>query len=116
MVTRRLKCAGPGLSRGTRCRTGNADVLGTHDPPTHAGADKGYDEAAFIADVRQLNFTPHVAPNVHARRSTSPVDGRTTRHAGYAASPRKRKLVEEGSGWGKCAGLLRKLHHRGRRR
>ncbi|MEO8755617.1 MAG: IS5 family transposase [Casimicrobiaceae bacterium] len=77
------------------------------------GADKGYDEDGFIADVRRLNITPHVAPNLHARRTTSAVDTRTTRHAGYAVSQRKRKLVEEGFGWGKCVGLLRKLHHRG---
>jgi hypothetical protein len=44
------------------------------------------------------------------------VDGRTTRHAGYAVSQRKRKLVEEGFGWQKCVGLLRKLHHRGRQK
>jgi transposase len=77
------------------------------------GADKGYDEDAFIADVRQLNITPHVAPNLHSRRTCSAVDARTTRHVGYAISQRKRKLVEEGFGWGKCVGLLRQLHHRG---
>ena len=42
------------------------------------------------------------------------MDGRTTRHPGYAVSQRKRKLVEEGFGWQKCVGLLRKLHPRGR--
>jgi transposase len=78
------------------------------------GADKGYDEDGFIADVRRLGITPHVAPNTHARRLRSAVDGRTTRHTGYAISQRKRKLVEEGFGWQKCVGLLRKLHHRGR--
>ena len=78
------------------------------------GGDKGYDEDDFIAAVRQLHVTPHIAPNLHARRTTSAVDGRTTRHPGYAVSQRKRKLVEEGFGWAKCIGLLRKLHHRGR--
>ena len=78
------------------------------------GADKGYDEDAFIAAVRQLTITPHVAPNLHARRTRSAIDGRTTRHAGYAISQRKRKLVEEGFGWAKCVGLVRKLRHRGR--
>lgn len=78
------------------------------------GADKGYDEDDFIAAVRQLDITPHVAPNLHTRRTTSAVDGRTTRHPGYVISQRKRKLVEEGFGWAKCVGLLRKLHHRGR--
>lgn len=77
------------------------------------GADKGYDTEDFIADIRRLRITPHVAPNVHPRRHRSTVDRRTTRHAGFAISQRKRKLVVEGFGWGKCVGLLRKLHHRG---
>lgn len=78
------------------------------------GADKGYDEDTFLAAVRALHVTPHVAPNLHVRRTRSAVDRRTTRHPGYAVSQRKRKLVEEGFGWAKCIGLLRKLHHRGR--
>jgi transposase len=78
------------------------------------GADKGYDTPAFIAGVRALGCTPHVSPNRHRYRRRSTVDGRTTRHPGYAVSQRKRKLVEEGFGWQKCVGLLRKLHHRGR--
>ena len=77
------------------------------------GGDKGYDAGDFVDAVRQLQITPHIAPNVHARRARSGVDRRTTRHAGYAVSQRKRKLVEEGFGWAKCVGLLRKLHHRG---
>jgi len=78
------------------------------------GADKGYDTPEFIAGVRALGFTPHVSPNRHRYRWRSTVDGRTTRHAGYLVSQRKRKLVEEGFGWHKSVGLLRKLHHRGR--
>ena len=78
------------------------------------GADKGYDTPDFIAGVRALGFTPHVSPNRHRFRSRSTVDGHTTRHAGYVVSQRKRQLVEEGFGWHKSVGLLRKLHHRGR--
>lgn len=78
------------------------------------GGDKGYDTLDFIAGVRRLGFTPHVSPNVHRTRHRSFVDGRTTRHPGFLVSQRKRKLVEEGFGWQKCVGLLRKLHHRGR--
>jgi transposase len=77
------------------------------------GGDKGYDAGDFVDALRQLHITPHIAPNVHARRRASAVDRRTTRHAGYVISQRKRKLVEEGFGWGKCVGLLRKLRHRG---
>lgn len=78
------------------------------------GADKGYDTDAFVAQVRARNVTPHISPNVHARRKHSAIDARTTRHAGFGVSQRKRKLVEEGFGWQKGVGLLRKLHHRGR--
>ena len=78
------------------------------------GADKGYDTADFVAGARECNTTPHVAQNIHARRAESAIDDRTTRHAGYVVSQVKRKLVEEGFGWGKTIGGLRKLHHRGR--
>jgi len=78
------------------------------------GADKGYDTADFVAGVRACHTSPHVSPNIHARRPRSAIDGRTTRHAGFAVSQLKRKLIEEGFGWGKTIGGLRKLHHRGR--
>lgn len=77
--------------------------------PRTVGADKGYDTRAFVEGARALDVTPHVAPNA----KQSAIDGRTTRHAGYAVSQRKRKPVEEVFGWGKTVGLLRKLRHRG---
>lgn len=75
------------------------------------GADKGYDVRRVIEGLRAAGVTPHVAQHTTRRRST--IDGRTTRHAGYAASQRRRKLIEEGFGWSKTVGLLRKLRHRG---
>lgn len=75
------------------------------------GADKLYDTKEFVAGCRAMGFTPHVAQNTSGRSSM--IDGRTTRHPGYAASQRQRKKVEEGFGWGKTVGLLRKLRHRG---
>ena len=77
------------------------------------GADKGYDSAALVTGARACGVTPHVAQNIHATKSTSAIDQRTTRHAGYAISQVKRKLVEEAFGWGKTIGGLRKLHQRG---
>jgi transposase len=74
------------------------------------GADKGYDAVDFVAEVRALGVTPHVA----AKNRCSAIDGRTTRHASYAVSQRRRKLVEEPFGWMKTVGGLRKLRHRGR--
>lgn len=78
------------------------------DGQVTVGADKGYDTKGFVADVRTLNATPHVAQKKH-----SAVDGRTTRHEGYKISQQKRKRVEEIFGWMKTVGGLRKLRHRG---
>jgi transposase len=79
------------------------------------GADKGYDTADFIAGCRGRDVTPHVACTSDVRRRSA-IDGRTTRHPGYAVSQRKRKRVEEIFGWLKTVGVLRKTRHRGRAR
>jgi transposase len=76
------------------------------------GADKGYDTKDFIAECRHMNVTPHVAQNVN-RNGGSAIDGRTTRHEGYAISQRKRKRIEECFGWMKTIALVRKVRHRG---
>jgi len=74
-------------------------------------ADKAYDTVDFVAELRQMDVTPHIAQHTTKRRSA--IDRRTTRHAGYDVSQRKRKLVEQGFGWMKTVGGLRKLRHRG---
>jgi transposase len=78
------------------------------------GADKNYDTREFVAQLRELEVTPHVAQNDTRRRSA--IDGRTTRHAGYVISQQKRKRVEEIFGWLKTVGGCRKLRHRGHER
>ena len=75
------------------------------------GADKGYDTTDFVAEMRRLGVTPHVSQNTNARRSA--IDGRTTRHPGYAISVRVRKRIEEVFGWIKTVGGLCKTRHRG---
>lgn len=74
--------------------------------------DKGFDTHGFVRACRDLQVTPHVAQNV-GRRGGSTIDARTTRHAGYAISQKKRKRIEECFGWLKTIALLRKLRHRG---
>ena len=59
-----------------------------------------------------MRVTPHVAQNL-ARRGGSAIDGRTTQHAGYRISQKKRKRIEECFGWLKTIALLRKVRHRG---
>lgn len=73
-------------------------------------ADKGYDTRDFVAGLRAMGATPHVAQHTTKRRSA--IDARTTRHQGYTISQQKRKLVEQGFGWMKTIGGLRKLRHR----
>ena len=78
------------------------------------GGDKGYDAREFVDDLRELNVTPHVAQNTANRASA--IDGRTTRHPGYAISQKKRKLVEEPFGWAKTIGGLARPMLRGAQR
>jgi hypothetical protein len=75
------------------------------------GADKGYDAGDFVADLRALKVTPHVAQNTSGRRSR--IDGRTTRHPGYSASQKVRKRIEEAFGWVKVVAGQRKTRFRG---
>ena len=76
------------------------------------GADKNYDAKQFVAEAREMNATPHVAQNIHGHRRSA-IDGRTTRHTGYAISQVKRKRIEEIFGWMKTVGGMRKQRHRG---
>src|SRR5271170_7659325 len=65
--------------------------------PITLGADKAYDAEDFVNELRSMKVTPHVAQNTSGRSSA--IDGRTTRHAGYAVSQRIRKRIEEAFGW-----------------
>ena len=77
------------------------------DRPTAVtlGADRAYDARDFVNELRTMNVRAHVAQNNKGRRSA--IDRRTTRHAGYAASQRLRKRIEEAFGWIKSVGGLR---------
>jgi transposase len=77
-------------------------------------ADKGYDTKDFVAKVRGLGFTPHVAQHNVGRASA--IDARTTRHPGHRVSQSKRPRVEEPFGWTKTIGGGRKLRYKGRAR
>ena len=82
--------------------------------PITLGADKAYDAEDFVNELRSLNATPHVAQNANGRSSA--IDGRTTRHVGYAVSQRIRKRIEEAFGWMKTIGGQEKTKFRGRER
>ena len=79
--------------------------------PKTLGGDKGYDTGDCVAALRQRGLTPHVAQNTNGRSSA--IDGRTTRHPGYAISQRIRKRVEEIFGWMKTVGGFRRTRYKG---
>jgi transposase len=93
---------------GTAEREAALELLKLARHAKTVAGDKNYDVASFVGGVRELEITPHMA-----QKAQSAIDGRTTRHAGYAISQRKRKLVEQVFGWMKTVGGLRKLRHRG---
>lgn len=82
-----------------------------------AGADKAYDTKDHVEHLRAFDVTPHVAqnngPTKTGRRRRSAIDGRTTRHASYGVSQKRRKMIECIFGWGKQHGTMRKAKHRG---
>jgi transposase len=99
---------------GTVERAAAKEMIVRHSPGAKRltlGADKGFDTADFVADMRAFHVTPHIAQNASHRRSA--IDSRTTRHAGYVISQRKRKQVEEPFGWGKTIGGLARPMLRG---
>jgi transposase len=106
--TELLQCNGTAERDGAMLMTERVEGTG----PITLGADKGYDTKDFVKEMRDMNVTPHVSQNVN-RPGGSAIDGRTTRHAGYEVSQRKRKRIEEVFGWIKTVGNLRKTRHRG---
>jgi transposase len=89
------------------------DMIHRHSPGSTRrltmGADKGYDAAGFIADLRKACVTPHVAQ----KSRHSAIDARTTRHKGYALSIQHRKRIEEAFGWVKTIGGMAQTVYRG---
>ncbi len=79
------------------------------------GADKGYDTRNFVADIRFARITPHMTQNAGARHRSA-IDGRTTRHPGFAQSINARKRIEQVFGWIKQAAGLMQLKAKGRSR
>jgi transposase len=94
---------------GTAEREAALVLLGEAPHAATVGGDKGFDVPSFVDGVRALGVTPHVAQ----KAKYTAIDRRTTRHAGYAISQRKRKLIEQVFGWMKTIGGLRKLRHCG---
>ncbi len=108
IITPRLTVATGTAERDTAANM-VGDIPGRHR--ITVGGDKAYDTREFVQALRALRAVPHVSQNRRGRASA--IDGRTTRHPGYAISQRLRKRVEEIFGWIKTVGHLRKTRHRG---
>ncbi len=116
------------LATGTAEREEALAMIDKHRPMDGKGGkrritlagDKGFDVAAFVDDLRERKVTPHIAVQDHlsktGKRRKTRIDGRTTRHEGYAVSQRIRKRIEEIFGWVKVQGGQDKTKFRGRRR
>ena len=102
-------------ANGTAEREAALAMVDRQDPGSQRritlGADKGYDAADFVEELRAINVRPHVARNTSGRHSA--IDRRTTRHPGYAKSQRIRKRIEEAFGWIKTVAGLRQTKLRG---
>ncbi|MCC5999881.1 MAG: IS5 family transposase [Pararhodobacter sp.] len=89
------------------------DMIHRHSPGSTRrltlGADRGFDAAEFVADLRQACVTPHVAQ----KSRYSAIDRRTTRHDSYARSQRHRKRIEEAFGWTNTVGGMAQTFYRG---
>jgi IS5 family transposase len=86
-------------------------------PRVTMGADKNYDTRDCVRELRELRVTPPVAQNPTGRSSA--IDGRTTRHPGYAVSQPAAQLHRRGlrlaqdrraaaqgaAAWGRPSGL-----------
>lgn len=84
--------------------------------PVSLGADKGYDTQGFVAALTERAIHPHIARNAYDTgrvRRTSAVSDDVAARPSYAISQRKRKLIEEGFGWMKEIGGLRRTRYRG---
>lgn len=119
---------GVSLATGTAEREAALAMIDKYRPMDGKGGkrritlagDKGFDVTAFVDDLRKRDVTPHIAVQDHltktGKRRKTRIDGRTTRHAGYAISQRIRKRIEEIFGWVKVQGGQDKTKFRGRRR
>ena len=106
------RCPLHACDRTRRARGSQSDDRGRGHRATlgAAGRRQGLRRGRAYRSAWSDRVTPHVAQHTSGRRSA--IDGRTTRHPGYAISQRPRKRIEEPFGWIKATDGLRKPRHR----
>lgn len=98
---------------GTAERDAALDMAENLEKGSTLGSDKNYDTSEHGKNLKAIGIRSHVAQNIHAKKSTSSIDARTTRHISYEISQRKRMRIEEIFGWLKTIGLMRRPMVRG---
>lgn len=105
--------AEPTQADGHAERPAAIEMLHRHSPGSTRrltlAADRVYGSADFVAELRQMVVTPHVA----RKSRLSAIDGQTTRHPGYAKSQLCRTKIEEPFGWAKTIGGMAQTMYRG---
>ncbi len=112
LVVNAMVTQATGLAEREAAKTMVAEVRQANpDAPITLGADKGYDAAQFVGALQDMNVAPHIAQNTSNRASAVPDE--IAASPGYAVSQQKRKLIEQGFGWGKLIGPIRQVMVRG---
>jgi transposase len=90
------------------------DKIESDTIPITLGADKLFQEAPFVAELRRRQVVPHIAeyePGKNAWKNSLTEAER--QDPGLAISQKKRKLIEKIFGWGKLDSILRQAKLRG---
>lgn len=112
LVVNAMVTQATGLAEREAAKTMVAEVRQANpEAPITLGADKGYDAAEFVGALQEINVAPHIAQNTSNRASAVPDE--IAASPGYAVSQQKRKLIEQGFGWGKLIGPIRQVMVRG---
>jgi len=93
-----------------------AETITAATPPITLGADKLYQEATFIAELRRRKVIPHVAEYKANDKWPNWQSDEERQHPGFAISQKKRKRVEMIFGWGKLDSILRQVKVRGQKK
>lgn len=109
--------AGRDAERETALRMLDRTVTPKEKPPEEhkmtLGADTGYQEPKFVADLRRRGIAPHVSEYVHGNLGKNALTDEERCDARRLISQQKRKLIERAFGWGKLDRPLRQTKLRG---
>jgi transposase len=84
-------------------------------PDKTVGADKAYQNQAFVEGVRKLKLVPHVAEYEPNPQWPNWLTEAERQHPGFGISQGKRKLIEKVFGWGKQGRAVKQIKLRGQK-